>query len=421
MSAPRSAAGRIARALLWCLALLLVLLGWATVSRSISGGGPEVERVGTASVHECTEYGPVSRYGLGTTYRCTADVRWSDGDTERLAFPPGQLRPGDAGSPVPVYLDVAEGLREESSLGRNDSARFAALELPVTIAFGFAAVAAGIGALHAGYRVFRPRARSGRSGEGRSGEGRSGGAPRAPARSTSPIEQRRTHQRVAAAWPLDDEDREAAPVPRLVLRLRLLGAWCGLVALAVPLATVPRFDAPRARDFVSPWPQIERALLVDPPATAVVIVGLALAALLLTMAGAARRDAARLFRYGPAYLARDDSGKGSSEKKAGARLRQAEATRRRDRLTGLAAGLSFIALAAWAAAWAAVRAAGVVPSAAPPAVWLAAASQAGLLALLAVVWLATTETRHRRLELLLARFRDTDLTASGTVGGSATS
>lgn len=386
MSAPGSAGGRIARAVAWWFALLVGLLVLATVNRLTYGGGPAVERVGTASVLDCVQHGPVGLEGFGITYSCTAEVHWADGEVEVREFPAGQLGPADAGTSVPVYLDIADGPSDTTHIGRNDSARFTAVGFPATLLLGFGVLVLGIGALSSTYQVVRPD---------------TGARERAS--------RRRGH--AAAEWPVTGAETKAVPAPRLVTRLRWLSAWCVLVVVAVPLSTVPRFDAERARVFSSPWPQIGQALLTDVPAEGAVIIGLVLAGFFVALSVLARRDAARVVKYGPAYLARDLPGSGSTRKRLDERLRQVAAAHRRGRVTSMVFGLLLLVLAVWAA----VRGIGAAPAGAPIAVWLACVRDAVLLLSLAVLWLSTIETRHERLRRLLGRHdaRDSEIRGTG--------
>lgn len=387
-------ARRLTRAVVWLLLLLAGLLAWATVVRVTDGGGPSVDRLGTATVVSCAGHGPVSQYGLGTTYRCIADVRWSNGETEREEFPPGQLSLADIGHPVPVYLEIPDGTRGHLVLGRNDTARYSAIALPVTLGLGFVVIALGIGALHAGFRVFRPRSSE------QPREIRTRGA-----------EQRKAAERENRRWPVSPEDREAAGIPKITWRLRLLAAWCVLAVLYAVLATIPRFDAPHALQFVSPWPQIERALLVDMPTAAFVVLGLILALLLAAMAGASRTDAARVVRYGTAFLMRHIKGS------ADAQLHELAKRQRGQRVIAYAVGAAFLALAVWAA----IRAGRAAPSSGPVLVWLACLRDAVLFTALGAIWLSTFETRYQRLERLLRRHKEIDSATAGTVPSKTTS
>ncbi|NKE56136.1 hypothetical protein FXN61_04535 [Lentzea sp. PSKA42] len=105
------------RALAFGLAAVLAFLALATTIRTtdVLVGSVDAEQVGTATVSSCTEQGPVGRWGVGTSYGCSADVRWEDGRTERLSFPPGQLEPGER--------DVAV-FRSNRDPGLNDSGRW---------------------------------------------------------------------------------------------------------------------------------------------------------------------------------------------------------------------------------------------------------------------------------------------------------
>ncbi|EHR49962.1 hypothetical protein SacmaDRAFT_1692 [Saccharomonospora marina XMU15] len=374
----RNAVARVARALGWWLMVLVGLLLLATVNRVTYGGGPEVDRIGTASARECVEYGPVSLHGFGTTYRCTAEVRWADGDVEQREFPAGQLSPSDVGTPVEVYLDIGDGVQEETTIGRNGSARFSELRFPVKIALGFAVfLVLGLGALYNTYRVFRP-------GTGSDTESDSGGSKRGGRKDD---------------WPVTAAERAGVPIPRLVVRLRLLSAWCLLVAIAVPVSTVVRFDAERAPRFVSPWPQVGRALLVDVPAAGAVIIGLVLAVLLYATASAAHRDAARVVKYGPDYLARGLSGGEPARALLATRMSRLAESERASRAFGIGFGVALLGLAAWAV----TRVVSAMPGDAPWSVWLAGARDSVLLACLALILLFTAETRYHRLSELLAR------------------
>lgn len=365
---PSNTTPRVVRALVWWLVFLSGLLLLATVNRLTYGGGPEVDRVGTATVRECVEYGPLSLHGVGTTHRCTAEVRWADGGVEQREFPAGQLSPSDIGAPVEVYLDIGDGAREETVIGRNGSARFSELRFPVLIALGFAAAALGLGALYSTYRVLRP--------------------------STGTRQHRRDAQ-----WQVTSAERAGVPASRLVVRLRLLSAWCLLVAIAVPLSTVVRLDAERAPRFASPWPQLERALLVDVPAAGAVIIGLVLAGSLYVLALGAHRDAARVAKYGPDYLARGLDGDGPPQVRLAVRLSELGESERVSRAFGVGLGVALLGLAAWAV----TRVVSAVPANAPWPVWLAGARDAVLVACLALILLFTVETRYQRLTGLLAR------------------
>ncbi|SFP98928.1 hypothetical protein SAMN05421810_104120 [Amycolatopsis arida] len=404
--APAPLARRVGRALIWLLALVVGLLAWATVARVTYGGGPEVDRLGTAQVLRCVEHGPVSRFGVGTTHTCTAEVRWSNGQVEQREFSPGQLSPADTGAAVPVYLDIPEGVRGELSLGRNDSARFSALRLPANLLLGVVVAGLGLGAAYTGYRVFRPHSARPERGE----------RPERRVRGRA-AEQRKAGRRAERRWPVTAADLAATPTPRRTVRLRLLAAWCVLAVLYTLLATVPRYDAPRSPEFTSPWPRLGDALLLDVPPTAVAVLGTILAVLLAAAAGASRTDAARVVRHGPDYVGRDLAGRGPVERRVADQLGRLAAHDVGFRLAGVAVGVLLLAVAAWAT----MRAINAWSSQAPVPVQLASLRDAVLLAALASLWLGTVETRHRRLTLLLERHRETSRASAGTGSGSAES
>ncbi|MFC4001415.1 DUF6346 domain-containing protein [Prauserella oleivorans] len=403
MSAATEARGRLVRAAVWWLVLVLGLLLVATLSRVLYGGGPEVDRVGTASVQHCAEQGPIGLDGLGTTYRCTAQVRWDDGGVEVREFPAGQLSPADTGRSVPVYLDSPDG-RGQAYLGRNDSAAWSQVRVPVLILGGVAVVAAGIGALVSTYRLLRPRSRT-------------AAEPPPPQVRTRAAEQRKAARRMEAQWPLDRRDRAAVGLLPIALRLYGLAGWCGLAVGYWLFATIPRFDAPRALTFASPWPQLERAWLVDVPAIAVVILGAVLGLLLFGMARAVRTDAARVLRYGPEYLGRNLPGKGSPEKRVADRLRSMRSGERVRVVVSYGVGAGVLALAIWAA----IRWWNQPPDGAPLVVSLAGARDAVLLAVLAAILLLTVDTRVRRLARLLERHYERPRKTGGTTTGYGTS
>lgn len=88
-----SGSSRFGRLVLFGVLLVLYLaagwLGLVTLSHHLAGSGPAVDKVGTAAVTACREYGPVSVRGFGYTYECAAEVRWADGKTEHREFPAG--------------------------------------------------------------------------------------------------------------------------------------------------------------------------------------------------------------------------------------------------------------------------------------------------------------------------------------------
>jgi hypothetical protein len=254
-------------------AAVVAFLLLATVLRvtDVLVGSPDATRTGTATVTSCTEHGPVGRWGLGLSFACTARVSWTDGGTERVEFPPGQLGPGERD--VPVY----ESGREP---GRNDSARWFLAGHVAVIALALLTLWLTVAALGSLVRV-RP-------------------GPR--------------RERVDP-WPVTRAEVAATPVPRRVRRLRLL-AWAGLGAgLLEVLASIPLFDAPRRLgSFVSPWPELERAWLLAPPPGLITGFGALFAALAGLVASAVHRDAARILRHGRPYVDTKRPGTGGASR-----------------------------------------------------------------------------------------------------------
>ncbi|SER96684.1 hypothetical protein SAMN05216188_118131 [Lentzea xinjiangensis] len=306
------------RALALGLAAVLAFLALATTIRTtdVLTGTVDARRVGTATVTSCAEHGPIGRWGIGTSHECTADVRWDDGTTERLTFPPGQLEPAEGD--VPVF-------RSDRAPGRNDSGRwFLAGPLAVT-ALGLLVLWFLVGA------VLSLVPAKGKKGKGE--------------------EQ----------WHVTKEEIKATPVTRRVRRLRWY-AWLGLAAAAAEgLASLPFFDAPRrAGGFVSPWPELERAWLVDLPSGVLAGFAVLVAAAAGVVAESVHKDAARVVRYGQSYL---------------------------DTKKQVNGGTSWVPVGVMAAlvVAAVVKVVLAVPAHAPAAVWLAGGRDAlVLLALLAI-------------------------------------
>ncbi|NKE56135.1 hypothetical protein FXN61_04530 [Lentzea sp. PSKA42] len=174
-------------------------------------------------------------------------------------------------------------------------------------------------------------------------------------------------------WPVTKEDVKATPVTRRVRRLRLY-AWLGLAtAVAEGLASMPFFDAPRrVGAFVSPWPELERAWLVDLPSGVLAGFAVLVAIMIGLIAESVHKDAARIVRYGQSYLATKKQVPG---------------------------GNSWVptALIAALAVGAVVKAVVAMPGNAPLAVWLAGGRDAlVLLALLAI----TVRTRQSAKDMV---------------------
>ncbi|MFD5827352.1 DUF6346 domain-containing protein [Lentzea sp. NPDC060358] len=241
------------------LAALLALLALATTIRTtdVLLGSVDAVLTGTATPTACSEHGPVGRWGVGTSFGCTADVRWDGGGTEQVRFQPGQLAPGQVD--VPVF-------RSSRAPGVNDSARW-------FLAGPLAVVALGLLALWMGGAAVLSVV---------------------PGRESVKAEEK---------WAVSKADVRGTPVTRRVRRLRLY-AWLGLgAAVAEGLASMPFFDAPRrVGGFVSPWPELEDAWLVDLPSGVFAGFAVLVAVVVGLVAESVHRDAARVVRYGQSYL-----------------------------------------------------------------------------------------------------------------------
>lgn len=361
----RSTTSKLLRCFGCVVAAILVFLVASTVGRVTDFGsrGPEATAVGTAMVRECTEFGPVSMHGFGTTYACVADVRWDDGGTTRVEFPAGQLSPADKGHAVEVFRSPGRwGVA--SGYGRNDHATWYVVGLTVTILGFFAAAMLMFVAFGYALAVFR----GGQSGSRR--------------------------RRVADDWPVTDTDKAVVPQQRMARRVKLLAQVCLAAIVLQLLSSVPRNDAPRAVRFVSPWPQIEQAWLFRPLDLGVFVVGMALAVLLWSMAKVAEVDAARLVRYGEAFLTRSSPGK---RKKVRAELKRLESGRRSALIRSGLLGGAVLGLAAYSA----VRAVGSLPPHPPLLVAIATLRDPMVLGAVGIILLATMEAKYDRLRKLL--------------------
>jgi Family of unknown function (DUF6346) len=365
------------RALAFGLAAVVGFLSLATVIRTtdVLVGSPEAARTGTATVASCTEHGPVGRWGVGMSTECVADVRWEDGGTARVTFPPGQLEPGDR--EVPVF---------ESGLdaGRNDSARWTLAGPVLAVVLGLLTVwfaAATIGSLipRRGSRRAASTAEPESTAESTAGskaESRTGSTVEAKAGSAPGEDER---------WPVSKAEVAAAPVPRRVRRLRLI-AWLALGAGGAELlASMPFFDGPRrAGGFVSPWPELESAWLVDPPSGVITGFGVVVAAMVGLIASLMRRDVARIVKYGQPYL---------DTKRAGTRQ------------PGTGWWVPTVVLVALVVL-AVVSAVRAVPADAPVPVWLAGGRDAVVLFALLVIVLATRQSTKDMTERLSRNSRE---------------
>lgn len=331
------------RTLAFGLATVLAFLVLATVLRTtdVLVGSPDAERTGAATVVSCTAHGPVGRWGFGTAHECTADVRWTGDGAERVVFPPGQLEPGDRD------VAVVDSGREP---GRAGSARWYLAGSLATVALGLltvclaAATVLSLFSRRLGKRFGRRRDRDER-------------------------------------WPVTEADLAATPVTRRLRRVRLV-AWLGLgVVAAEALASMPYFDAPRrVGGFVSPWPQLESAWLVDPPSGLLAGCGALVALLAVTVADLLHRDAARIVRYGQTFVD----------------TRPART---------LAGGRSWVPTMMIAAlfVWAMVSVARALPGSAPFPVWLAGSRDAVILLTLLVIMLATRQPVKGMIDQLLRK------------------
>lgn len=397
-AAGRPTMGKLIRCFAAVLAAVLVFLTASTIGRitDFSSRGPEAEDIGMAAVRECTEYGPVSRFGFGTTYVCSADVRWNGGRTTRVEFPAGQLSPTDKGRVVEVF-DAPDSRTSGPGYGRNDPATWYVIGLVTTILMYFIAVMLAITAFGYALAVFR----------------QSGHPPRLPGENrdrTSGAESRR--RRVADEWPVSDADKAALPRQRKVRRVRLLALVSLGVIVIQLLSSIPRNDAPRALNFVSPWPQIEQAWLIRPLDLGVFLIGMALAALLWSMAKVAEMDAARLVRYGLPFLTRNVPGK---KKSVNAELKRLEQGRRSSLVGGMVIGVAVLGLATFAG----LRAFAVMPAGAPQLVALSVYRDALVLSAVGIVLLATVEAKHDRLSRLLQLHRQRQVAGTDTRVGES--
>lgn len=375
-----------ARHLAFCVLYVLVgaafLLAAATVGRVLDAGStsPEATTLGTAVARECVEHGPIGLHGIGTSYTCVADVRWDSGWTERVKFPAGQLSPADVGRQVAVFVRTHDGRGSGPDYGVNDTAKWAVAGVVPTmllvLATGIAMLIAAIRA----YQAIRP------------------GVLDAPASDETATKAKRGKGRrsVKELWPLSKRDAKAAPWPRIAHRLLLLSLLCVVGVTVHVVGTIPRYDAPRAVNFVSPWPQIEQANLVRLPDFGVIIIGGIAAFALLITALSARTDAARVVRYGKPFLVHPRSVEDVDEDVA-VQLKLLEMRKRSAVVQGALVGLAILALGAFAA----FRAVTVLPADPPVLVTIGALRDALVLCGLGVILLATIQSKYDRLSRLL--------------------
>lgn len=99
---------RLKRRFLGILILVVCLLSivgaWSAGWRftSISGGSAESEVWGTAKTRSCEPNGPITLYGVGYWWTCTADVNWNGQSSQTLTFKGSELTPADIGQQVRV-------------------------------------------------------------------------------------------------------------------------------------------------------------------------------------------------------------------------------------------------------------------------------------------------------------------------------
>lgn len=189
------------------------------------------------------------------------------------------------------------------------------------------------------------------------------------------------------------------------------------VALIVLVATVPRYDGPRAVSLESPWPQIGKAFVVDPAANIVATVAIVAAAILAVIGRSAPRQLARAVKYGPAFLGQSLQGKGDPEKRFHREMHRLAQHKRAERFKSLIAPLLLLGLTIWAL----VQFLSAVPTAAPALVWLACARDVLILASLAAILFCTAETKHERFEKLIKQHQQRHAPAQGTAEAAGAS
>lgn len=356
---------RVLSATLWLLATLVCLLSLSTMLRVTDGlsGSPDALHLGTARVQSCTEYGPISQWGFGTTHGCTAEIRWDDGETETREFVPGQLTPADMGTEVPVF-ESSDGRTLAPSPGRNDSAQWTFLGRTAFVLLALLLVILVIRTLVALFH-------SGRTEEDRDDK----------------------------KWPVTRQDKAAVPITRPFFRSWGLAAVLfGAIGLE-GVSSIPLLDAPRADPFVSPWPVIEEAWLLNPPFLFFVMLGMPVALVFLGMPFIGRTDHARLIRYGEGYL--NEKVPGKKKRKVKAELERLAAKRGQQRRTSIGIAVAFVL----AGTWGFVEVVLTIPGSAPPLVWFAASRDAIILFAIGVVLLATVEAPIDRIRRLLSLHR----------------
>ncbi|GAA5113119.1 hypothetical protein GCM10025762_24290 [Haloechinothrix salitolerans] len=340
----------------------------------------------------------MSASGLGYFYRCQADVTWDDGSTSREWFPAGQLSPEHRGQAVPVFEPElpetgGRGRPISSEPGVNDSAKWVTAGIVSATVLGLLGVFALFAAAMNAYWVVRPRHRA----FGVASPGR--GVWRTMNENAG--RELGRYDRAKGSWPVTDADMANVPKFRRELRVKLVSALCCLAIALHVFTSIPRADAPRAIDFVSPWPEIARAWLVGPdglgvvPHFGVAIVGAGVAALLFWMTSQLRTSSARIVRYGMPFLAKQGN---LSRKQGNEMLRRMADGRRGAYQRGVVLAVIVLGLAAFAG----LHAFAQLPSGAPMVVMIAGLRDAIVLALLGAILLVTVEPKYDRLSRLLA-------------------
>jgi Family of unknown function (DUF6346) len=381
------------RAVVLCLAAVVGFLLTTTAMRTMDVlvGPPAADATGTAAVVSCVEHGPVGLWGFGTSYGCTADVRWDGGRVERLDFLPGQLLPGDTG--IAVYSSAERGA--PANPGRNDSARWFVAGRAATVVLALLTFWFVLGALASMWQLLWRQFRSPRPAVNPAAVNPAADSTKPNANGTKPDAGSAKPDATGAKpdaeasrpreWPVTKADIAAAPVTSTLWRLRLLAAVCLGAGALEALASIIRFDAPRRiGGFVSPWPHLSSAWLVDPPSGTFVVVGAVGALLCLLMAGTVRRNAARVTRYGDAYLEHAH----------------------RNLKPGRSSLIGTVVLAALTA-WAAVSAVRATPPGVSLPVWFAGGRDVLILLSLTVIWLVTRQTSAQTIEQLRQRHHET--------------
>lgn len=367
-------------------ALLLTFLLAATVARTadLFTGAPSALRTGVASVVRCTGHGPVSGWGFGFSYACTADVRWRDGERERREFFPGQLSPGERDVPV---FQSSSGRQVAPSPGRNDRATFFASGMTAAVVLILLLLWFALATLGAALALVRPD------------------------KSSRPEQQAKEPSRggpaeTSTAWPVSRADIAAVRLPRIAVRLRLSLVTLAFAAVCAVLGSIPYYDAPRRLNaFRTPWPQIERAWLTGLPLSVFLVLTALIGGVLLLAGTGIRRDAARVVRYGERYLVRRER----SSKAAHASWRLARAARQSERLRSRLVGVLLTAIGVVALVEALLEVVGT-----PILVWVGGLRDALVFLGIGVVWLCTVETRADRFDRLLGQQMTSADESSGT-------